>query len=141
NIAGLEMIGLEGAVGVDLDSSEQARRATDAAVERLVQRIDGGGDVLRDDYARALTALDALADLRTEADVGRASAGLHHRKAAHDVFTGYSDVVDSVFAAHESFSAVVDTAGLRQGGELVHHASRATDAVARLAELLLYVGT
>ena len=46
----------------------------------------------------------------------------------------------TLFASHDRFSLVVDDPALRQGDDLVHYSSHATDAVAQLVERLLYLG-
>ena len=50
-------------------------------------------------------------------------------------------MVATIFASHDRFALVVDDAGLRQGDDLVHYSSHATDSVAQLVDQLLYVGS
>ena len=57
------------------------------------------------------------------------------------MFTGYTQIISTLFASHDRFSLVVVDPEIRQGDDLVHYGSHATDAVAQLVERLIYVGT
>ena len=50
-------------------------------------------------------------------------------------------MIRTLFASHDRFSVVVDNAALRQGDDLVHYSSHASDASAQLVEVLLYLGS
>ncbi|HKY67896.1 MAG TPA: nitrate- and nitrite sensing domain-containing protein, partial [Acidimicrobiales bacterium] len=141
NLALLQMLGLEAALPLEVDDRDAARRATDTASTALRHSISGQRDQLRDDYAAALESLTALADLRARVDAAAATPGPANREAAHEVFTGYTTMVATLFASHDRFSLVVDDSTIRQGDDLVHYGSHATDAVAQLAERLIYLGT
>ena len=57
------------------------------------------------------------------------------------MFTGYTEIISTLFASHDRFSLEVVDPEIRQGDDLVHYGSHATDAVAQLVERLVYVGT
>ena len=50
-------------------------------------------------------------------------------------------MVATLFASHDRFSLVVVDPEIRQGDDLVHYGSHATDAVAQLVERLVYIGS
>jgi signal transduction histidine kinase len=141
NQATLEMLGLVGGIALEVDDGATARQLTDTAATALHHQISGQSDRLRDDYAAALDTLAVLPDLRGRVDAALATAGPANREAAHEVFAEYTDMVATFFASHDRFSLVVDDAELRRGDDLVHYSSHATDAVAQLAERLLYLGS
>lgn len=141
NLALTAMLGLDGALPLEVDDPDAARRATDAAGTVLHHAISGQRDQLRGDYAAALESLTSLADLRARVDAAAATPGPANREAAHEVFAGYTTMVAALFASHDRFSLVVDDSTIRQGDDLVHYGSHAADAVAQLAERLIYIGT
>ena len=137
----LEMLGLGDALLLEVSDTPTARTRTDAASTALHHSISGQRDRLREDYATALESLVALPDLRAQADAAIAGPGLGQREAAHAVFTGYTEIISTLFASHDRFSLEVVDPEIRQGDDLVHYGSHATDAVAQLVERLVYVGT
>jgi signal transduction histidine kinase len=141
NQALLDMLGLDNALVLEVPDTPTARARTDAASTALHHSISGQRDRLRDDYAAALESLVALPDLRAQADAAIAGPGLGHRDDAHAVFTGYTEIIATLFASHDRFSLEVVDPEIRQGDDLVHYGSHATDAVAQLVERLIYVGT
>ena len=141
NLALVQMLGLQEALRLGVDDPAEARSATDAASTALHHSIAGERDRLRDDYSAALDSLTALGGLRTRVDAAAAAPGPRHRDEAHEVFAAYTGMLATLFASHDRFSLVVDDAVMRQGDDLVHYGSHATDAAAQLAERLIYVGT
>jgi len=141
NLALIEMLGLSGHIELDVGDDTAARDATDAAHTALHREIADQNDTLRDDYAVALESLDQLDAVRARVDTAASAGGPADRGEAHEVFTAYTDMVATLFASHDRFSQVVDDAALRQGDDLVHYASHATDAVAQLVERLLFWGS
>jgi signal transduction histidine kinase len=141
NQALIEMLGLGNALVLEVPDTPSARARTDAASTALHHSISGQSGRLRDDYAAAMESLAALPDLRAQADAAIAGPGLWHREAAHAVFTGYTEIVSTLFASHDRFSLEVVDPEIRQGDDLVHYGSHATDAVAQLVERLVYLGT
>ncbi len=142
NLALIEMLGLSGRIQLDPADLEAARDATDAAHTALHSEIADQTDTLRDDYAVALESLDQLDGVRARVDAATEDGtGQPDRDEAHEVFSAYSDMIGTLFASHDRFSLVVDDAALRQGDDLVHYSSHATDAVAQLVERLLFWGS
>jgi signal transduction histidine kinase len=140
NQALIQMLGLSGRIALEVDDLDAARDQTDAAFTHLHHQIAGQSDTLREDYAEALRSLDALPDVRARVDTGLVAPGVANRQAAHDVFLSYTTMIATIFASHDRFSLVVDDAELRQGDDLIHFSSHATDAVAQLVDSLLYIG-
>jgi signal transduction histidine kinase len=140
NLALIEMLGLSGHIQLDPGDVAAARDATDAAHTALHREIADQNDTLRDDYAVARESLDQLDGVRARVDAAE-SGGATDRAEAHEVFTAYTDMIGTLFASHDRFSLVVDDAALRQGDDLVHYSSHATDSVAHLVERLLYWGS
>ena len=141
NLAVLDMFALSGRLELEAPDAATARTQTDAAVTALHHEIGGQDDTLRDDYARALDGLRRLDDVRDAIDgvqgVGPAAA----RQTGHDAFRAYTEMIQMLFASHDRFSLVVDNAALRQGDDLVHYSSHASDSSAQLVEMLLFLGS
>ena len=141
NLALMGMLGLTGHVELDVSDSEAARAATDNAHAALHRKIADENDSLRDDYAVALESLAQLDDVRARVDGAADASATANRDEAHEVFSAYTDMIGTLFASHDRFSQVVDDAALRQGDDLVHYSSHATDAVGQLVERLLFLGS
>ena len=141
NQAMIEMLGLSGRIALEVDDRREARDLTDTAHTALHNEIAGQGDQLREDYAEAMGRLNELPEVRAKVDAAVARPGRDHSLEAHEVFGEYTRMIATIFASHDRFSLVVDDSGLRQGDDLIHYSSHATDAVAQLAEEILYVSS
>ena len=141
NLALLDMLGLSGHIQLDAADVGSARDATDAAHTALHREIADQNGTLHDDYAVALESLEQLHRVRDRVDAAAVAGGTADRDEAHEVFTAYTDMIGTLFASHDRFSLMVDEAALRQGDDLVHYSSHATDSVAQLVERLLYWGS
>jgi signal transduction histidine kinase len=141
NTALVRMLGLSSQIELEEPDIDASRRRTDEAHEALHRQVSGQDDRLREDWADALSTLDDLPGVRAEVDAAVANPGPENRETAHQVFGEYTDMVATIFASHDRFALVVDDAGLRQGDDLVHYSSHATDSVAQLVDQLLYVGS
>ena len=140
NTALVQMLGLGTQIGLEEPAIDASRQHTDGAHAALHRQISGQDDRLREDWANALSTLDDLPGVRATVDAALANPGPANREAAHEVFADYTDMVATIFASHDRFALVVDDADLRQGDDLVHYSSHATDSVAQLVNQLLYVG-
>jgi signal transduction histidine kinase len=141
NTALVRMLGLSSQIELEEPDIDASRQRTDEAHEALHRQVSGQDDRLREDWADALSTLDDLPGVRAEVDAAVANPGPENRETAHQVFGEYTDMVATIFASHDRFALVVDDAGLRQGDDLVHYSSHATDSVAQLVDQLLYVGS
>jgi signal transduction histidine kinase len=141
NAALVQMLGLGEQIRLEVPDPDTSRQLTDGAHTALHQQIAGQDDRLRRDWAAAMSTLDDLPAVRDRVDAALANPGPANREAAHDVFAAYTEMVSTIFASHDRFALVVDDAGLRQGDDLVHYSSHATDSVAQLVDELLYVGS
>ncbi len=140
NTALVQMLGLETQIELEESDIDASRQRTDEAHDALHRQVSGQDDRLREDWANALSTLDDLPGLREGVDAAAANPGPANREAAHEVFAAYTDMVATIFASHDRFALVVDDADLRQGDDLVHYSSHATDSVAQLVDQLLYAG-
>jgi signal transduction histidine kinase len=140
NTALVQMLGLGTQIELEEPDIDASRQRTNEAHEALHRQVSGQEDRLREDWANALSTLDDLPGVRAEVDAAVADPGPANRETAHEVFAEYTDMVATIFASHDRFALVVDDAGLRQGDDLVHYSSHATDSVAQLVDQLLYVG-
>lgn len=140
NTALVQMLGLGTQIELEEPDIDASRQRTDEAHEALHRQVSGQEDRLREDWTNALSTLDDLPGVRAEVDAAVADPGPANRETAHEVFAEYTDMVATIFASHDRFALVVDDAGLRQGDDLVHYSSHATDSVAQLVDQLLYVG-
>jgi signal transduction histidine kinase len=141
NLAVLDMFGLSGRLELEAPDIPTARTETDAAVTALHHQIGGQDDALRADYARALDGLRRLDDVRAAVDGIGGAAPAAGRQTAHDAFGAYTGMIQMLFTSHDRFSLVVDNAALRQGDDLVHYSSHASDSTAQLVEMLLFAGS
>jgi signal transduction histidine kinase len=141
NTALVQMLDLGSQIELEEPDIDASRQRTDEAHEALHQQVSGQDDRLRGDWADALSTLDDLPGVRADVDAAIANPGPENRETAHEVFGEYTDMVTTIFASHDRFALVVDDAGLRQGDDLVHYSSHATDSVAQLVDQLLYVGS
>jgi HAMP domain-containing protein len=141
NLALVEMLGLTDAIELDVTDQATARERTDSASAALRRGVSGQSDALRADYGTALLVLDDLPELREAVDGAREDPGPGNRDRAHEVFERYSNMVDAFFASHDRFTMVVGDPELRQGDDLLHYASHAGDATARLVEQVLYTSS
>jgi signal transduction histidine kinase len=141
NTALVQMLDVSSQIELEEPDIDASRQRTDEAHEALHQQVSGEDDRLREDWADALSTLDDLPGVRAEVDAAVTDPGPGNRDTAHEVFGEYTDMVATMFASHDRFALVVDDAGLRQGDDLVHYASHATDSVAQLVDQLLYVGS
>ncbi|HEX6166891.1 MAG TPA: nitrate- and nitrite sensing domain-containing protein, partial [Acidimicrobiales bacterium] len=141
NLALAEMLGLADEIELEVTDQEVARQQTNEATAALRRGISGQSGALRDDYATALTVLDDLPDVRANVDAARRSPGPANRERAHEVFQAYTTMLSTFFTSHDRFSLVVDDPALRQGDDLLHYSSHATDATAQLMEMVLYIGS
>jgi signal transduction histidine kinase len=140
NTALVQMLGLGVLIDLEQPDVDVSRQRTNDAHDALHRQISGQDDQLREDWANALSTLDGLPALRAAVDAAVANPGPANREAAHEVFAEYTDMVATIFASHDRFALVVDDSDLRQGDDLVHYSSHATDSVAQLVDQLLYVG-
>jgi signal transduction histidine kinase len=140
NTALVEILGLGSLIELEEPDIDASRQSTNAAHEALHQQISGQDDRVREDWDNALSTLDDLPAVRETVDAAVVDPGPANREIAHEVFAAYTDMVATIFASHDRFALVVDDADLRQGDDLVHYSSHATDSVAQLVDQLLYVG-
>ncbi|MGH2477575.1 MAG: nitrate- and nitrite sensing domain-containing protein, partial [Candidatus Limnocylindrales bacterium] len=140
NTALVQMLDLGDQIELEETDIDASRQRTNEAHEALHRQVSGQDDRLREDWADALSTLDDLPGVRAEVDAAVTDPGPANRETAHEVFAEYTDMVATIFASHDRFALVVDDAGLRQGDDLVHYSSHATDSVGQLVDQLLYVG-
>ncbi len=141
NTALVQILDLGDQIELEETDIDASRQRTNEAHEALHRQVSGQDDRLREDWADALSTLDDLPGVRAEVDAAVTDPGPANRETAHEVFAEYTDMVATIFASHDRFALVVDDAGLRQGDDLVHYSSHATDSVAQLVDQLLYVGS
>ncbi len=141
NLALVEMLDLADYIELEVTDQDVARQETDAANAALRRGVAGQTDALRDDYGTALLVLEDLPEVRAEVDAARRRPGPLNRDRAHEVFERYTMMVEAFFASHDRFSLVVDDPALRQGDDLLHFSSHATDATAQLVEQVLYTSS
>jgi len=126
----LDLIGLAGATELDVDSSEGAIAASDAAIESLRGSIDGLTPTVREAFGPAFEALDDLQEIRATYTGYEGERGLGNSDLANEVFTAYTRVVEAFFDATSTVATQVDEAALRNGVEIVDAASRRSETIA-----------
>jgi signal transduction histidine kinase len=135
--AGVYLLGQERSFALPVEDNAQARAELDEALEGFRADLGERSD-LAEVYAPAVDALGGIAELRASVDAAAdAERTLDNTAAADEVFTGYSEIMEQLFAADRQVARSIEDPDLRRGAELYDLSARQTDAVARLVRDLL----
>jgi signal transduction histidine kinase len=140
NYASLWLLGFEGAVQVPVENFDEAKQATDAAIESFRADIESKGGEVVETYGPALEALGGLAELRQQVDTYEGTRDRFNTDNSDPNFVGYTEIVAELFNANTQVALAIDDPILRRGVELTDLASRQTDAIARTIRSLLLPG-
>jgi signal transduction histidine kinase len=140
NYASLWLLGQEGNVEVPVESFDEAKQATDAAIESFRADIESKGGEVIETYGPALEALDGLAELRDQIDTYEGERALTNTDVSDPNFVGYTEIITGLFDANTQVALTIDDPVLRRGVELTDLASRQADVIARTIRSLLLAG-
>ena len=140
NYASLWLLGQEGNVEVPVENFDEAKQATDAAIESFRADIESKGVEVAEAYGPALEALDGLAELRQQVDTYEGARGLDNTGVSDPNFVAYTEIVTGLFEANTQVALTIDDPVLRRGVELTDLASRQADVIARTIRSLLLAG-
>ena len=140
NFASLWLLAQEGNVEVPVENFDEAKQATDAAIESFRADIESKGGEVIETYGPALDALDGLTELRQQVDTYEGERGLTNTGVSDPNFVGYTEIVAALFDANTQVALAIDDPVLRRGVELTDLASRQADVIARTIRSLLLAG-
>jgi signal transduction histidine kinase len=140
NYASLWLLGQEGNVEVPVENFDEAKQATDAAIESFRADIESKGVEVAEAYGPALEALDGLAELRQQVDTYEGARSLDNTSVSDPNFVAYTEIVTGLFEANTQVALTIDDPVLRRGVELTDLASRQADVIARTIRSLLLAG-
>jgi signal transduction histidine kinase len=132
NRAAIDLIGLGAAAGLPVATNAEARGLVDTSVTELKAQLDGRGTELTNAFAPAWKALGSLKQLRADIDAYSGPMDLSNHELADQVFTRYTNIVESFFDATSTVARAVDDANLRNGVDLVDAAARQSEVRARI---------
>ncbi|HET6665442.1 MAG TPA: nitrate- and nitrite sensing domain-containing protein, partial [Acidimicrobiales bacterium] len=140
NYASLWLLGFEGTVQLPVESFDEAKQATDAAIASFRADVERKGGEVAETYGPALETLDGLAELRQQVDTYKGERNTFNTDASDPNFVGYTEIVAGLFDANTQVALAIDDPVLRRGVELSDLASRQTDVIARTIRSLLLPG-
>ena len=140
NFASLWLLAQEGNVEVPVENFDEAKQATDAAIESFRADIESKGGEVIETYGPALDALDGLTELRQQVDTYEGERSLSNTEVSDPNFVGYTEIVAALFDANTQVALAIDDPVLRRGVELTDLASRQADVIARTIRSLLLAG-
>ncbi len=132
NRAAIDLIGLGAAAGLPVATNAEARGLVDTSVTELKAQLDGRGAELTNAFAPAWKALGSLRQLRADVDAYSGPMDVSNHELADQVFTRYTNIVESFFDATSTVARAVDDANLRNGVEIVDAAARQSEVRARI---------
>jgi signal transduction histidine kinase len=141
NFEALRSIGFHTAVELPVTTPEEARAATDEALngfrDGLADLEPGAADV----YLPAVSAIEGgIDDLRSTADTLGQTPSLEQAVQASALFGNYTALLGELLDANEQVSITIDDADLRTGVELLDSISRQAEIEARLVREALVSG-
>src|SRR4029453_775151 len=140
NYASLWLLGQEGNVEVPVENFDQAKQATDAAIESFRADVESKGVEVAEAYGPALEALDGLAELRQQVDTYEGERDLQNTDYSDPNFLGYTEIVTGLFEANTQVALTIDDPVLRRGAGRADLAPRPADVIARTIRSLLLAG-
>lgn len=132
NRASIDLIGLGAATELAVETNEEARQRTDAALDQLRGRLAGAPDEVRAAFAAPLEQIAELDVLRADIDGFDGPMDLSNDEFANAVFSRYTELIESFFDATSTVGLTVDDAELRNGVELIDAATRHSEMRARI---------
>jgi signal transduction histidine kinase len=132
NFTTLWMFGVVDAVDLPVADHEDARAATDEAVDAFRSEVTRKGGETERIYGPALRALDELPTLRTTVDEYEGERNiLTEDGVGDDVWDGYSRLIDTLAGRTTELAYAVEDGELRRGVQLNDLATRQVDRISK----------
>lgn len=141
------VVGVDPGEGLPVADNQEARDATDAAIEEFRDHITRVGGATQEAYEPVVAQLDGLADVRAEIDAYTGPAVLEGGDVegaiapgmptegldlANTSYQDYSEMIAPFYDANSRIADAVDDTELRHGTDLVNLAARQTDLAGAL---------
>jgi signal transduction histidine kinase len=141
NFEALRSIGFNTAVELPVTTSEEARTATDNALNDFRDGLADLDPGAAEAYLPAVSAIEGgIDDLRATADTLAQTPSLDQAEQASGLFGNYTALLGELLDANEQVSITIDDADLRTGVELLDSISRQAEIEARLVREALVAG-
>ena len=141
NFEALRAIGFNTAVELPVKTPEEARAATDTAINDFRKGLTEVDPQAADAYLPAISAIEGgIDDLRSTADSLAQTPSLDQAESASALFGNYTALLAEVLDANEQVSITIDDADLRTGVELLDSLSRQAEIEARVVREALVAG-
>src|SRR5262245_55062346 len=141
NFGAVWLLGFENALQLPVSSFEEAVTDTDASLAAFREEIDRLGGNVKATYEPALEQIDAhLAELRNIVTSYTGERGQNNTATSEPLYTGYIDLIDTMFEANGQVALAVDDSTLRRGVELTDLASRQIENAGRIIRVFLLAG-
>jgi signal transduction histidine kinase len=131
------LLGTEDSVALTVENKEQAWEQTDAAIEDFRAMVEAEGGFLAEQYQPALDALDNIEGLRQQVRDYTGERSPNNNPMTREVFDGYSEIMDALYAANAQVVPTIANSDLRRGAELADLAAHQRDTTARVLRVLL----
>jgi signal transduction histidine kinase len=129
NLASVDLIGMADAVRLPVDDVDDAREATDAALEELRGFVADRGPDAQSAFAEGLAAVESgLAAVRERVDGFSGARTLDNDEMADEVFDAYAEIINALLDGTAGIALRIDDAELRTGVELVDLSTRLYEA-------------
>jgi len=132
NRASIDLIGLGAATELAVETNDEARQRTDAALDQMRDQLVGAPAEVQAAFAAPLERVAELEDLRADIDGYDGPMDLSNDEFANAVFSRYTELIESYFDATSTVALTVDDAELRNGVELIDAATRQSEMRARI---------
>jgi signal transduction histidine kinase len=137
NAAATYLLGQEDAVALSVENKEEAWAESDAAIEDFRAMVSSKGGSVAENYGPALDALAGLGDLRATVSEYTGERSLNNNPLAREVFDGYSEIMNRIYAANAVVVPTIANSDLRRGAELADLSAHQRDLTARVLRELL----
>ena len=136
--APLDIFGLADQLNAPVESYEETRSQTDAAIADLQRRM-AGNDTIAEAFGPALAGLDDLVELRASIDgfLAEEHQILETIDFGFDIFDRYTAMISPLYDAASDIARDVEDTVLRQGAELSDTVARGIEATTLLATVTI----
>lgn len=137
NRASIDLIGMGSAAELAVETNDEARQHTDAALAQLRTEVAQAPEEAQAAFADAFEAVAELEALRADVDAYDGPMDPSNDEFADEVFSRYTELVETFFDATTTVARTVEDAELRNGVELVDAATRQSEMRARIVRTAL----
>lgn len=112
--AAVTVVGARDGTGIHTEDFAQSVRESDAAMEELRGAVRDGGPLVSEAYQSALDSYESLTELRSITDDHTEDANFGNMGLAHELYLGYSEVLDELSAAADALGGEITDPRLRE---------------------------